>query len=148
MRASSFFCFINQFLTMRKVAVCIVLSVLIMSFQNSDSKVWHYPDFVISYDTKTVPGTSGFEGFSNGVCLIHTTDYFVDVDSVAVKYRNTVNGQLVDTYTNFYSRLGKHQWKKYNSKKEFMYVITEFIDKVGYVQHCKDQSTVIYYRVD
>lgn len=106
---------------------------------------------MMTYD-KQIPANSdaAFEYFYNGTFVSNATDYFGNVDSVAVKYlkyKGTSRSSYSTVYTNFYSRKSSTTWNKYDAKRKFMYVIEEQRSDTFYLQHYSITSDILYYKV-
>lgn len=115
-----------------------------MAFGNEEPMIYHYPDIMITYFPDIpVTSTPAFEFFKKGKFISTATDYFSNVDSVAVKY---IIGENV-TYTNFYCRSADQKWKAYSSNRKFCGIISEFRKDTLIVSHYSAHATIIYYRV-
>lgn len=126
---------------MKKLIACFALLIALTSFTEP---TYQYPDFIIAYDLKILPGKPAIEGFSGGVKMEGDIEsHLIGLDSIAVKYMVKNEYQCYHpTYTNFYARAGNGQWKKYGPDKKLIGIITEHRDQIGITQ-----SNVVYYRV-
>lgn len=137
---------------MKKLIACFAIAFLAMSFVIVEPVIRHYPDIMMTYD-KEVPvnASPATEGFLNGVFVSECSDYFVGIDSVAVKYlqyKFKDKSKFETVYTNFYSRCGDLKWKKYDANKKFIGVVTEMRNDTLCVQKYSPVLTVVYYKVE
>jgi hypothetical protein len=121
----------------------VALLALFFSIVSFNTPTRYYPDFIVRYDLEVLPGDPASELFYNGKYVSNNKDpFFSDVDSVAVKYIVKNDLMYKTVYTNFYSRAGDNQWKKYGPDKQFIGIITEHKNEIGI-----EQENVVYYRV-
>jgi hypothetical protein len=126
---------------MKKLIACFALLIGLNSFTEP---TYQYPDFIVAYDLKVLPGRPAFEGFKDGEFVEGGVISFLEgIDSIAVKYMVKNEYQCFHpTYTNFYTRAGNNQWKKYGPDKKLIGIITEHRDQIGIAQ-----PNVVYYKV-
>jgi hypothetical protein len=131
-----------------KTFLLIISTIILMSFVDNKI-VWHYPDFMIRYDSKVPEGAlTCWEGYKNGIELSgEAQSYLFGIDSVAVKYRVITNGDPADYYTNFYARSGDHKWRKYSSDKKLIGTLTEHRKDTALFDDRFPKGVVVYYPV-
>lgn len=136
---------------MKKLIACFIIAIIAMSFTVITPIVRHYPDIMIVYYPQIPKGAKpAFECFNQGVFLSSASDYFNGIDSVTVKYllyKFKDKTKFETVYTNFYSRINYHSWKKYGPDKKFITVVTETPDDTLAVQQYSPTLTVVYYKV-
>lgn len=137
---------------MKKLIACFAIAFLAMSFVTVEPKVYHYPDIMMTYD-KAIPANCdpAFEFFSNDTFLAHAGDYFIGIDSVAVKYlhyKSKDKTKFETVYTNFYCRVNDGSWKKYGADKSFIGIVIEKRNDTLCVSKYSPQFTIVYYKVE